>query len=127
VAAAVPVTALTIYLGVAMGWYCRMLEHQADLWACRQLTPAGGRAGDSAEARQAVEGYIAALEQLVTCHPDRNRSSWLHPSIRRRADFLRIVAGDDCQRARFERTMQTAAILLATAVPGCLVFPLLPL
>ncbi len=100
-----------LYLVVALGWYSRQLEHQADLWACRRLAQGSSRA-------VALQRYLSVLWRIESQHS--HRGSWMHPSYRRRRDFL--VASLTARRHAdaFEREMRWLAGMLAA-------FALLPL
>ncbi len=75
----IAVLATVAYLLVALGWYSRRLEHQADLWACRELAQDRSKAA-------ALQQYLSILWRLERQHA--YRGSWLHPSYQQRRDFL---------------------------------------
>ncbi|MEM9826712.1 MAG: M48 family metalloprotease [Planctomycetota bacterium] len=65
-------------------------EHDADIWACRQAESlaAAGIRGVPDDAIQAAECLATALRR-VTFGGDPNRSTWLHPSVRKRITVMR--------------------------------------
>jgi hypothetical protein len=101
--------AVLAYLILALGWYSRRLEHQADLWACLQLAADHGKAN-------ALQRYVGVLFRLCDRRHMR-RGSWLHPGHKRRRLFL-INCLSNIKRARaFQREMNwLTALLVAAAV-----------
>jgi STE24 endopeptidase len=100
-----------LYAWLVLGAYSRLLEHQADHWACRALD-----GGKTAAPAAAAERFIAALAQLAAeAGLDPRRASWLHPSIDARAAFARELARDPAKRARFERRLRRIAWALFAA------------
>lgn len=103
------VIGVSAYLIVALGWYSRRLEHEADLWACQQLAVRHGKA-------DALQRYVGVLFRLG----DRrhlHRGSWLHPGHKHRRRFL-ITCLSNLNRAKsFQREMKwLAAVLFVTAL-----------
>lgn len=135
--------ALGAYLFVVFGWYSRLLECQADLFACRAV--AGGapdRGGEETagsphprplsrerereDLREAAEVVAEALEKLARAGgADRDRGGWQHASVARRVDLLRRAAADDGFARRFQRRMTFLAGLLGAAVASPAVYYLL--
>jgi Zn-dependent protease with chaperone function len=103
-----------VYLVVTLGWYSRLLEHQADLCACSYLRDTGCGAGSN---REAVARYVRALEKIsLAQRANRHRGGWLHPSLQSRIDFLRDTALDPTRETVFHRRVRrTDAIVLAGA------------
>ncbi len=100
------------YVFVVFGYYSRLLEHQADLFACRCLAP------DSAG--RPVETFTSALEKLAnSAAVDRNARSWQHASIARRVEFLNLLSRDPNRELHFHRRVR----LLGGIVIGILVSP----
>jgi STE24 endopeptidase len=99
---------------VTLGWYSRLLERQADLWACGQ-----GRDSQSApgKAEDIVTVYTRALEKISLAHrADRHRADWLHPSLQSRINFLRHTIAAPSRATVFHRQLGRArTVLLATA------------
>ena len=97
------------YMFVALGWYSHRLEHEADLWACQFLIEQG-RTG-----REVMRLYLGVLS--VLCDPQHvHRSSWLHPSLKRRRQFLIRQLSNQKSALAFRREMQWIAGLLATTL-----------
>lgn len=111
--------AMGAYLLVVFGWYSRLLECQADLFACHAL-------GMRDFGRPAPEVFATALEKLASAGgADRDCSSWQHASIARRVAFLRRAAGDARFVRRFQRGVGLVGIALAMVVLSPLAFYLL--
>jgi STE24 endopeptidase len=91
-------------LGV-FGAYSRLLEHEADLFACQD-------ASEIATA-ESSERFVAALEKLGRAAGlQRAAAGWLHPSIAQRAACLEtLAAAPDCQR-RFTRRLRALRHLI---------------
>jgi Zn-dependent protease with chaperone function len=124
--AAAPGVAIGLYILITLGWYSRLLEHQADLWACCRLgesqaeQDAGSVAGDDA-----VAAYVSALERMAaTGVGGRRQISWLHPSPRARIDFLLSNARNPRRIQSFQRRVRMADILLVLAAAAPLLLPL---
>lgn len=60
------------YLIFVFGWFCRLLELQADTFACELLAKTLGASG-------AVHQYVALLDRLAS-GSDQDRTEWIHPS-----------------------------------------------
>lgn len=100
---------LASYAYFVFGGYCRLLEKQADLYGCQML--------ETETAEDARHIYNSALERLaVETGLDRRRSTWQHPSIARRTEFLSKVACDPNQCRRFETRLRWLNWLLALCV-----------
>ena len=99
---------ISTYLVLALGWYSRRLEHEADLWACQQLAARHGSA-------TALQRYLGVLFRMSD---DRHlhRGTWLHPGHKSRKQFL-IRCLSNLQRAEsFQREMKWIAALVAVTV-----------
>lgn len=108
------VAGLGAYMFVAFGYYCRLLEHQADLFACRALGPEACPSG--------LEAFVSALEKLALASgTNRKATGWQHASIARRIDFLRQTAADPCRLTRFHRRVR----LMSGVLIGVVVSPVL--
>ena len=121
VASLLPVAVAAVYLVATVGWFSRLLEHQADLWACGRLSsaaPSGPRQAD------AVGCYVSALEKVLlsTCG-SRRRRGWLHPSLKSRVDLLQQAADDSQREEIIHRRVRRARLVLLTgaALPVLLV------
>ncbi|MHB8973675.1 MAG: M48 family metallopeptidase [Pirellulaceae bacterium] len=110
---------ITVFLALgcavlALGWYSRLLEHDADLCVY--------------EAGQATT-FIATVDRLsYLCNDRRQRATWLHPSTASRIDLLQRVLHDpqvaQVLRRRVRRVNCTLVILwvlapLAASLLGC--------
>ncbi len=82
--------ALTIaYAILALGWYSRLLEHDADLCVCQW--------GHGPE-------FVGALWKLSDlCGTATRRSTWMHPSTDQRIQLVRQAIQDPKQVGRFRR------------------------
>ena len=86
------------YMWFGLGWYCRNLELEADLWACDRLRRNHGDA--------AHEKYLQALRTLVG---GSTKQGWLHPSFARRRHFILRSAEDRSLSERFFMKMRLIA------------------
>ena len=88
---------LAVGLGVAgliglsafvLGWYSKRQEHDADLWAVRQLA-----LRPKLNEKSAIDLYIGVLENLRASNGlGHDQETWLHPSIARRVAVLRACS-----------------------------------
>jgi STE24 endopeptidase len=97
------------YLVATVGWFSRLLEYQADLWACRQLASVP----DGASRADAVHCYVRALEKvlLATCG-NRRRRGWLHPNLKSRVDLVHEAACNSGRAALLHRRVRLARLAL---------------
>ena len=103
------VAVMGVYMFFVFGFYSRLLEHQADLFACRAMA-----AGSSESAR---ETFVSALEKLtLAAGTSRKATGWQHASIARRVELLRQAAEEPRYLARFERRVRSVNLVLIAAV-----------
>ena len=100
----VMLAAMAVYVLVVFGYYSRLLEHQADLFAYRSA------AADPQ--RPPVRTFTSALEKLAE-------------SIARRVDFLNQVGRDPKRELRFRRWVRLSAGLVIGIVISPAVYRLL--
>ena len=120
---ALPAIASCGYLFLTLGWYSRLLEHQADLWACQNLQPSRPARDGLSSDRSALATYVRTLERLVPAQSANRRSrGWLHPSLQSRIDFLLRTAHDPRRASVFHGRVRLAGYLLmgVALVPLCL-------
>ncbi len=98
------------YALVVVGWYSRLLEHDADFAAC--LAEDGsfdaGRAAD----------FCRALVLLVGPSHESRLGQWLHPCLRDRLAFLRRIADAASCPARFDRRLRWIVLMIAALYLG---------
>jgi STE24 endopeptidase len=83
---------------MVLGWYSRLLEHDADL--C--VHDAGY-----------TESFVVTIDRLAyLCHDKRQRATWLHPSIVARVDLLQHAMHDGAVARRFRRRVECVNWLL---------------
>lgn len=83
---------------MALGWYSRLLEHDADL--C--VHDAGY-----------AESFVVTIDRLAyLCRDKRQRATWLHPSIVARVDLLQHAMHDRTIARRFRRRVECVNWLL---------------
>jgi Zn-dependent protease with chaperone function len=86
---------LLAYTLIVVGWYSRLLEHDADLDACLnddgQLDPSAG------------SDFCSALTTLCGRSRESRISQWSHPSIAARVEFLGRVIAKPSFAAAFRR------------------------
>jgi STE24 endopeptidase len=100
------------YALVVVGWYSRLLEHDADLDACQpEAVPAD---------RDLVEDFCTALETLCGGLRENRFSQWLHPPATTRVAFIRRLIHDPAETTAFRARFQFLAggILLLYAAAG---------
>jgi Zn-dependent protease with chaperone function len=114
---------VALYGMLVLGWYCRQLEFEADLFACGLLGTRGtGMAPSPATA------FIGALETItLAAGANRRRATWLHPSIASRVDFLRSASSNPGRALRFVRGMTWLAWLIAAGYLASLLLVLVSL
>ena len=118
----VGVVAAAAFWGIGFGWLSRRFERQADLFGARCATPQPADAcrlpcavhrGNASPmegcGRVCATGaalFASALDRVALLNgiPYEERS-WRHSSIGSRIRFLRALAGDPAQAARFERQL----------------------
>ena len=95
------------YVLIVFGAYSKLLENQADLFACRVL-----KCNSATDAR---EIFISALEKLAAASGiDPNARSWQHASIARRIDFLQATGRSPHGELRFGRWVRWLNVLVLT-------------
>lgn len=105
---------LASYAYFVFGGYCRLLEREADLYACRML--------ETETPEEAYRLFSSALERLaIESGVPRDKSTWQHPSIARRTAFLMQASHDPTQARRLERRVGWLNWLLASCVIGAAV------
>jgi len=106
------------YLVFAFGWFCRQLEHQADVFACRLLMPTQNvvmqdTLTQDADRDSASARYLSVLRKLsAVSQPDRRE--WLHPSLNQRSRFLTEALGNNAFYRRFERRLGVIRLLITS-------------
>ena len=112
------VAALGAYMFLVFGFYSRLLEHQADLFACRVAAPGA--------CEQAREAFISALEKLaLSGGGGRRAGGWQHASIARRVSFLRRATDDPRNAQRLHRCIRLLNVAMVALVLSPIVGPLL--
>jgi STE24 endopeptidase len=114
----VPMGLLTVgslgaYMFLVFGFYSRLLEHEADLFACRGAEPESGW--------PRLEAFVSALDKLALASgASRTAAGWQHASIARRIDFLRRAAEDPRYVRRFHLGVRllSAGLLAAVLSPA---------
>ena len=106
------------YLVFVFGWFCRQLEHQADVFACRLLMRAQDAVTQDTLAQDTVRATASARYQSVlqklsaVAQPDRRE--WLHPSLNQRSRFLTQALANSAFYRRFERRLAAARLLVTS-------------
>jgi Zn-dependent protease with chaperone function len=101
---AVPVGML-VYAVVVVGWYSRLLEHDADLDACLSDC---GRFEPSA-----ADDFCRALITLYGRSRENWLGEWLHPTLRQRLTFVQSAASEPSLIATFRRKLALIAGVMA--------------
>ncbi len=114
---------LVCCVGPLFAMISKLLEHEADLFACR---PSSGKIGSGQFVSgqltgAAVTRYACMLEKLgAATGQARTAHSWLHPSIAQRVGFLQRMVDNPRNLARFETRMRLLSWLLVSLVAACL-------
>jgi Zn-dependent protease with chaperone function len=109
---------MVTYMATVWAGYSRLLERQADLFACDSLAPGDVVAGSDGR----VDRFVAVLEKLAVSNGiEVDEHQWQHGSVLARAEFLRRV-GDDAPRVqRFhDRLARLATIVVALGAIGAM-------
>jgi Zn-dependent protease with chaperone function len=96
--------AMLAYAVVVVGWYSRLLEHDADLEACLDD---GGQFD-----RAAAEHFVTALASLSGGGDESRLSRWMHPAFVERLHFIERVANQPLVGRRFRRRLWSVAAAL---------------
>ena len=102
--------AMLVYAVVVVGWYSRLLEHDADLDAC--LT------NDGRFDAEAASDFCRALITICGKSRESRLGEWLHPSLRQRLAAIRSAADDATFIPRFRRRLGCVAGAIAAAYAG---------
>jgi Zn-dependent protease with chaperone function len=105
VAAAIAPLAMLAYAVIAVGWYSRLLEHEADLEAC---ITASGRFD-----QQYADDFSRALKTLIGPACESLASRWLHPGLKSRLAFISRIAGEPQFASRFQARLRIIALAIA--------------
>ncbi|HTN76600.1 MAG TPA: M48 family metallopeptidase [Pirellulaceae bacterium] len=99
-----------------LGWYCKQLEFEADLYACGLLTQQ-----NSVNSAQTSVAFTAALMEITeSSGADPRRDGWLHPSIARRVAFISASLERPRITAKFERRLRWCVWLIVGGYALCL-------
>jgi Zn-dependent protease with chaperone function len=96
--------ALLAYAVIVVGWFSRLLEHDADLDACL--------AADGRIDKFAVDDFCSALTTLCGRSRESRFSQWLHPPVAQRVVFLERALIEPSQAAPSRRRMRSIAIAI---------------
>jgi Zn-dependent protease with chaperone function len=98
---------MLVYAVVVVGWYSRLLEHDADLDACQtergHFEPA------------AADHFSQALITLYGRSSESRLGEWLHPSLRQRLEVIRRAADEPAFAAAFRRRLWWIAATIVAA------------
>lgn len=97
--------AMLVYAVVVVGWYSRLLEHDADLEAC--LDSRG------AIDAPATADFVHALTRLLGSGPESRLAQWLHPSLAQRLRFLQRAANEPQFATPFRQRLKWIAVSIA--------------
>jgi prepilin-type N-terminal cleavage/methylation domain-containing protein len=104
-------TGVSAYVFVVFGFLSRRCERQADLYGCRAVSS---------------EAFIAALDKVADLNGiPRKRASWLtswqHPSIAQRVEFIQRLHENPALEAHFQRSIWRLKLGLMTGLTLALV------
>ncbi len=109
---------MAAYALVVFGLFSRVLECQADLFACRRLA--------ANWPDESLDTFISALEKLSAANGgNRKAGGWQHASIARRINFLNRLARDPKRELRFQGQVRLLGILVVGIVFSPLAYRLL--
>jgi hypothetical protein len=118
------IAAIAAYAAFVFGPYARLLEKQADLFACRVMSTADGPPGLAPDSvsPQSVVCYGRMLEQLAwAAGVETSRGGWLHPSIDHRVESLVDCAVRPGYTGRFEVLLWFSTALLVSLSVGAVI------
>lgn len=104
-AAAIVPLAMLAYAVVAVGWYSRLLEHEADLEACT--------AESGTIATQMLDDFRSALTTLIGPGRESLAARWLHPSLHARLAFLDRAAHESQFACRYQARLRWIALAIS--------------
>jgi len=115
--------AMVLYALTIFAAYCRKLEFEADLFACRMMAPEGSDTTQTG-VDSGITQFVRALEKLALHSAGgRRASAWLHPSVEERVQFLRGVHSNPQALAQFNSrisamrwTLWSVALLSLAAI-----------
>ena len=105
------IVGMGVYFVSVFAWYSRLLEHQADLCACRVLAQVTSSESVN-PAIDATDRFADVLMRLTPGSDARKRGGLLHPGFDRRIEFLRRIATRPSAAKFFERRMRWLAWFL---------------
>lgn len=103
---------MLVYAVVILGWYSRLLEHEADLEAC---TDDGGRLD-----KELASDFSRALSRLMGPARETWFGGWLHPTLKARLSFIRRCADDARISGRFHWRLRLIAAAIGMAYAAAL-------
>ena len=98
------------YLVIFLGRYAKLLEHDADLWACQHLAKRGDATDERTSQERTTRHYILALSKTAA-EEERKSDDWLHPSLNDRFEFLQRVVSNESVAHQFTRRLQRINLL----------------
>lgn len=101
---------LLLYTAIVVGWYSRMLEHDADLDAC--LNDRG-----HFDLTQATD-FCSALILLCGDGHESRVGQWLHPATSARVELLYSIAAEPTRALAFRCYTTALAVLIALLYAG---------
>lgn len=104
-AAAIVPLAMLAYAVVAVGWYSRLLEHEADLEACT--------ADDGQISRPMLDDFRSALTTLIGPGREPLAARWLHPGLHARLSFLDRAASEPQFSRQYHARLRRIALGIA--------------
>ena len=108
--------AMIFYVATVFAGYARLLERQADLWACRFAGRAFAAVAEGTPPAATKEGTARVADMLeklgMASGAGRRGFDWLHPSIASRVRFLESLAASPAAQARFELRMRLLGLLI---------------
>jgi Zn-dependent protease with chaperone function len=126
--------AVALYALVVLGAYCKLLEYEADVYACglgrvherkeMDLTMDAVSSGPFRSAHapytEQTQTFLIALAKIAAETGGRHRDGWLHPSLTKRTRFIRQAARQPLLARRLMRFTAGIAWLLAVSYAVCL-------
>lgn len=108
---------LLLYTAIAVGWYSRLLEHDADLDACLN-------ARGQFDLTQATD-FCTALNLLCGDGNESRFGQWLHPASSARIELLYSMAAEPRRAVGFRCYTTAVAVLIGLLYAGAAAFVLL--
>jgi Zn-dependent protease with chaperone function len=110
--------AMILYAALILGKFSRLLELEADYFACTPMkVSANSMLSSKYLSAERTEQYLSSLAQLAaTGDTPADCATWLHPSLTTRAGFLLTLLNHPAAAIRFVQQMRLVRVLLIVSL-----------